>query len=42
VLLLHRILFHGEVSEALRPENLARAFGLDVLDHDVQDEGASA
>ena len=32
VLLLHRILFHGEVSEALRPENLARAFGLDDVD----------
>ncbi|GAB4085216.1 metal ABC transporter ATP-binding protein [Myceligenerans cantabricum] len=30
-LLLHRVLFHGEVTEALRPENLARAFGLDVL-----------
>ncbi|MGW2092189.1 metal ABC transporter ATP-binding protein [Promicromonospora sukumoe] len=32
VLLLHRILFHGEVSQALRPENLARAFGLDGAD----------
>jgi manganese transport system ATP-binding protein len=32
VLLLHRILFHGSVSEALRPENLARAFGLDDVD----------
>jgi manganese transport system ATP-binding protein len=30
-LLLHRVLFHGDVAEALRPENLARAFGLDVL-----------
>ncbi|WP_084102366.1 metal ABC transporter ATP-binding protein [Demequina sp. NBRC 110051] len=29
-LLLHRILFHGAVSEALRPENLVRAFGVDV------------
>lgn len=28
-LLLHRVLFHGPVDEALRPENLARAFGLD-------------
>jgi manganese transport system ATP-binding protein len=34
VLLLHRVLFHGGVSEALRPDNLARAFGLDVLDRD--------
>ncbi|GAB3163358.1 metal ABC transporter ATP-binding protein [Myceligenerans halotolerans] len=33
-LLLRRVLFHGDVSEALRPENLARAFGLDVLDHE--------
>jgi manganese transport system ATP-binding protein len=32
VLLLHRILFHGSVSEALQPENLARAFGLDDVD----------
>ena len=29
-LLLHRILFHGSVSEALRPQNLVRAFGVDV------------
>jgi manganese transport system ATP-binding protein len=40
VLLLHRVLFHGTVSEALRPENLARAFGLD--DVDVLGHGASA
>jgi manganese transport system ATP-binding protein len=32
VLLLHRVLFHGTVSEALRPENLARAFGLADVD----------
>lgn len=31
VLLLRRVLFHGTVAEALRPETLARAFGLDVL-----------
>ena len=45
VLLLHRVLFHGEVSEALRPENLARAFGLDgvdVLDPDSSVHEASA
>jgi manganese transport system ATP-binding protein len=35
VLLLHRVLFHGDVSEALRPDHLARAFGLDVLDRDL-------
>lgn len=29
VLLLHRVVFHGPVDEGLRPENLARAFGLD-------------
>lgn len=29
VLLLRRVLFHGSVSEALEPANLARAFGLD-------------
>ncbi|GIF62515.1 ABC transporter [Asanoa ishikariensis] len=32
VLLLRRVLFHGPVDEALRPENLARAFGLDVFE----------
>ncbi|WP_168583684.1 metal ABC transporter ATP-binding protein [Gephyromycinifex aptenodytis] len=31
VLLLRRVLFHGPVDEALRPENLALTFGLDVL-----------
>ncbi len=31
VLLLHRVVFHGGVDEALQPDNLARAFGLDVL-----------
>ncbi|WP_164234661.1 metal ABC transporter ATP-binding protein [Microbacterium hydrocarbonoxydans] len=31
VLLLRRVLFHGPVDEALRPEQLARTFGLDVL-----------
>lgn len=30
VLLLQRIVFQGSVADALRPENLARAFGLDV------------
>lgn len=29
VLLQQRVVFHGTVTEALRPENLARAFGLD-------------
>ncbi|GAB3281687.1 metal ABC transporter ATP-binding protein [Microbacterium lacusdiani] len=29
VLLLHRVLFHGPVAEALRPEALARVFGLE-------------
>jgi manganese transport system ATP-binding protein len=38
VLLLQRVLFHGSVAEALQPANLARAFGLDVLD---QEEGAA-
>lgn len=32
VLLLRKVLFHGSVPDALRPENLALAFGLDVLD----------
>ncbi|MEV4624626.1 metal ABC transporter ATP-binding protein [Asanoa sp. NPDC049573] len=31
VLLLRRVLFHGPVDEALRPETLARAFGLDLF-----------
>lgn len=32
VLLLRSVLFHGPVAEALRPTNLTRAFGLDVLE----------
>ncbi|SJM58766.1 Manganese ABC transporter, ATP-binding protein SitB [Actinomycetales bacterium JB111] len=31
VLLLRTVLFHGPVADALRPENLALTFGLDVL-----------
>lgn len=31
VLLLRKVLFHGSVADALRPEQLARAFGLDIL-----------
>ena len=32
ILLLRRVLFHGTVSDALRPETLALAFGFDVLE----------
>ena len=32
VLLLRTILFHGPVAEALRPENLALTFGVDVTE----------
>lgn len=32
VLLMRRVLVHGSTEEALRPENLALAFGLDVLE----------
>ncbi|GAA1979342.1 metal ABC transporter ATP-binding protein [Isoptericola halotolerans] len=35
VLLLHRVLFHGPVAEALTPDNLARTFGLDVSGGDA-------
>jgi manganese transport system ATP-binding protein len=38
VLLLHRVLFHGSVTEALEPGNLARAFGLES-DADQSSEG---
>lgn len=31
ILLLHRVLFHGSVAGALRPDRLVQAFGLDVL-----------
>lgn len=31
ILLLHTVLMHGEPAEVLKPANLARAFGLDVL-----------
>jgi len=34
VLLMRRVLFQGPVSEALRPERLALAFGIDVLGTD--------
>lgn len=37
VLLLRRVLFHGTVDEALKPENLARAFGLDAPAEDPKD-----
>ncbi|GAY10432.1 metal ABC transporter ATP-binding protein [Pseudonocardia sp. N23] len=33
VLLLRRVLLHGPVEEVLAPHNLARAFGVDPLDH---------
>ncbi|MFI6428540.1 metal ABC transporter ATP-binding protein [Promicromonospora sp. NPDC050880] len=39
-LLLHRVLFHGAVAEALLPGNLARAFGLDPLDQQPVPEEA--
>lgn len=32
VLLLHRVVFHGSVDDALAPERLAQAFGLDAAD----------
>lgn len=32
ILLLRRVVFHGTVADALRPEQLAGAFGLDVTD----------
>jgi manganese transport system ATP-binding protein len=38
ILLLQRVLFHGSVEDALQPVNLARAFGLDVLE---PEEGAA-
>lgn len=34
VLLRHRVIFHGDVRTALAPQNLASAFGLDVLERD--------
>lgn len=34
ILLMRRVLLHAGVDEVLAPENLARAFGLDVLDRD--------
>jgi manganese transport system ATP-binding protein len=35
ILLLRRILFQGSVADALRPEKLARCFGLDPLEQDT-------
>lgn len=34
ILLRRRVLLHADVAEALRPENLTAAFGLDVLDRE--------
>ena len=31
ILLLRKVLFHGSVADALRPENLALTFGVDLL-----------
>jgi len=31
ILLMRRVLMHGDPAEVLKPENLARAFGLDVM-----------
>lgn len=35
ILLMRRVLLHAGVHEVLRPENLARAFGLDVLNREA-------
>ncbi|HEY1097779.1 MAG TPA: ATP-binding cassette domain-containing protein, partial [Myxococcota bacterium] len=42
VLLLHHVLFHGTVDEALVPERLALTFGLDVLDRGTDGQGEGA
>ena len=34
VLLMRRVLMHGDPVEVLQPENLALAFGLDVMKRD--------
>ena len=34
VLLARRVIVHGSPAEVLRPDNLVRAFGVDVLDRD--------
>ena len=45
VLLMHKVLMHGPPDVVLQPENLAMAFGLDVLDRDLPEDkvpGSSA
>jgi manganese transport system ATP-binding protein len=37
VLLMHKVLMHGPPDVVLQPENLAMAFGLDVLDRELPD-----
>lgn len=37
ILLMRRVLLHAAVEEVLKPEQLAMAFGLDVLDRDRED-----
>lgn len=41
ILLLRRVLFQGEVDEALEPENLARTFGLDPIEREDTEEDDS-
>ena len=40
VLLMRKVLMHGPPELVLQPENLAMAFGLDVLNRDLPDEDA--
>ncbi|MGV9409679.1 metal ABC transporter ATP-binding protein [Nocardia sp. NPDC003693] len=42
ILLNRRVLAHGDPREVLRPENLALAFGMDVLDRDVPERDLPA
>jgi manganese transport system ATP-binding protein len=39
ILLLRRVLFHGPPDEALQPEQLAKAFGLDLTGRTSTAEG---
>ncbi|MFF1252870.1 metal ABC transporter ATP-binding protein [Pseudarthrobacter sp. NPDC058329] len=42
VLLMHKVLMHGPPEVVLQPENLAMAFGLDVLDRELPEGNTSA
>ena len=42
ILLLQRVIYHGPVRDALQPQQLAQAFGLELPDHSGADHSGAA